>query len=87
MPDGEACNADGTLKDAAEMIWLHSPGSKSSPTISFSKRAHSDIDEDEVTSNKKTRVSIKSKTEKWMRLTVISCRKMAIANSMIKMHI
>jgi hypothetical protein len=57
MPDGEACNEDGTLKDAADMIWLHSPGSKSSP-VSFSKRARNDSDEDEVTSKKKTRVSI-----------------------------
>ena len=51
MPDGEACNVDGTLKDAAEMIWLHSPGSKS--PIPFSKRAHNDSDEDEITLKKK----------------------------------
>jgi len=24
-PDGEACNPDGTLKDAEEITWLHSP--------------------------------------------------------------
>jgi len=24
-PEGEACNADGTLKDASEMDWIHSP--------------------------------------------------------------
>ncbi len=24
-PDGEACNNDGTLKDASELEWLHSP--------------------------------------------------------------
>lgn len=67
-PDGEACNEDGTLKDASEMEWLNSPGSNSSP-IPFSKRAHNDSDEDEVTSKKKTCVSIKSKAEKRMRLT------------------
>ena len=63
MPDGEACNADGTLKDAAEMIWLHSPGSKSS-SIPFSKHACNDSDEDEVTWGKKTCVSIKSIAKK-----------------------
>ena len=62
MPDGEACNVDGTLKDAAEMIWLHSPGSKS--PIAFSKCAHNDSDEDEITLKKKTCVSIKSRAEK-----------------------
>jgi len=25
MPDGEACRPDGTLKDAHEIEWLHSP--------------------------------------------------------------
>jgi hypothetical protein len=24
-PEGEACNADGTLKDAEQMQWLNSP--------------------------------------------------------------
>ena len=24
-PDGEACNADGTLKDATEIEWINSP--------------------------------------------------------------
>ena len=24
-PDGEACNADGTLKDASEIEWYSSP--------------------------------------------------------------
>ena len=86
MPDGEACNADGSLKDAAKITWLHSPGSKSSP-LPFSKRAHSDSDEDEVTSKKKTRVSIESRAKKWMKLTVTSCRKMTIVNSMIKIEI
>lgn len=61
-PDGEACNNDGTLKDASEITWLHSPGS--SP-VSSSKRGHNDSsDEDEVTSKKKTRVSIKFGAEK-----------------------
>ena len=52
MLDGEACNVDGSLKDAAEMIWLHSPGSKSS-LIPFSKRTHNNSDEDEITLKKK----------------------------------
>jgi len=27
MPVGEACNDDGTLKDASEIQWEHSPSS------------------------------------------------------------
>ena len=52
QPDGKVCNADGTLKDASEITWLHSPGSKLSPAP-FSKHAHNDSDEDEVTLKKK----------------------------------
>ena len=58
-PNGEACNADGTLKDASKIIWVHSPtGSNSSP-IPFLKHAHNDSNEDEVTVKKKTCVSTK----------------------------
>ena len=63
-PDGEACNADGTLKDASEIEWLHSPGSKS-PPVSLSKRARNDTSSDaDGIAFKKTRVSIKSRAEK-----------------------
>lgn len=27
MPDGDACRPDGTLKDASEIEWQHSPSS------------------------------------------------------------
>ena len=63
-PDGEACNTNGTLRDASEMVWLYSP-SADSPSFSFSKRTHSNAsDKDEVTLKKKTCVSIKSRAEK-----------------------
>ena len=61
MPDGEACNVNGTLKEASEIMWLHSP-LNSSP-ISGSKRANNDGNEDEITSRKKTHVSIKSRVK------------------------
>ena len=47
------------LKDASEIIWVHSPtGSDSSP-IPFLKCTHNDSNEDEVTVKKKTCVSTK----------------------------
>lgn len=36
-PDGEACNADGTLKDASEMEWLNSPTDLAAPALPLSK--------------------------------------------------
>ncbi|KAJ3492900.1 hypothetical protein NLJ89_g11143 [Agrocybe chaxingu] len=43
IPEGEAVNADGTLKDASEMDWLHSPSDEKilEPSSSLQKRAHS----------------------------------------------
>ena len=55
MPDGEACNVDGTLKEASKIVWLHSPSNSSA--ISRSKRAHNDSGKDqsdEITLKKKT---------------------------------
>ena len=55
MPDGEACNVDGTLKEASEIVWLHSPSNSSA--ILWSKCAHNDSDKDqsdEITLKKKT---------------------------------
>ena len=57
MPDGEACNVDGTLKEASKIIWLHSPSNSSA--ILQSKCTHNDSDKDqsdEITLKKKTRV-------------------------------
>ena len=31
MPEGDACRPDGTLKDASEMEWLHSPSDLNPP--------------------------------------------------------
>jgi len=31
MPEGDACQPDGTLKDASEMEWLHSPSDLNPP--------------------------------------------------------
>jgi hypothetical protein len=39
-PDGEACNEDGTLKDASEMDWPDSPSEPAAPATL--KRAHGD---------------------------------------------
>ena len=36
-PDGEACNADRTLKDASEMEWLNSPTDLVAPALPSSK--------------------------------------------------
>jgi hypothetical protein len=37
--EGEACNADGTLKDASEMQWVNSP-SQITPVQSGQKRGY-----------------------------------------------
>ena len=54
-PIGDACNADGTLKDASEIDWLHSPSDENS---SFSKRTRSEefVNADRMNS-KRVRVS------------------------------
>ena len=57
-PFGEACNADGTLKDATEISWLNSPSDETRPTPSFSKRARS-VDAEQG-SSKRSRVSKKT---------------------------
>jgi hypothetical protein len=36
-PDGEACGDDGTLKDASEIKWVHSP-SQSHPALHDEKQ-------------------------------------------------
>jgi hypothetical protein len=63
--EGEACNADGTLKEAKEIQWLYSP-SDESPSALPAKRSHSDAlddgdegcsDADQLTKPKKRRVS------------------------------
>ena len=43
-PDGEACNADNTLKDASEIEWFHSP-SQITATWSTQKRVRGDNEE------------------------------------------
>ena len=51
-PVGEACNGDGTLKDASEMNWLNSPSDEMPPP--FSKRARSlDLDAQFIEGNTK----------------------------------
>ena len=40
-PDGEACNDDGTLKEASEMDWPDSPTDLAAPAT-LKRRAHSD---------------------------------------------
>jgi hypothetical protein len=57
-PVGEACNADGTLKEANKIVWLNSP-SDENPS-SFPKRAHtpeSDLQDLQQRNPKKVRVS------------------------------
>lgn len=78
-PIGEACNADGTLKDASEISWLHSPSEaaerederpppfyKRPPAPSFHKRTRSvDLDAQTVDVNsKRPRVSKNLSVEK-----------------------
>ena len=46
-PDGEACRDDGTLKDAHEIEWLHSP-SQSHPIIRGEKRKQDGDDSDSM---------------------------------------
>lgn len=41
-PIGEACNADGTLKEAREINWLDSPSDETPPSLPFSKRVRSE---------------------------------------------
>jgi len=43
-PDGEACNADNTLKDASEIEWFHSP-SQITATWSTQKQVRGDNEE------------------------------------------
>ena len=56
-PVGEAVRADGTLKDASEIEWIHSPTSATS--LPFLKRVHTDEDEAALPEllNKRARVS------------------------------
>ena len=57
-PVGEACNADGTLKEANEIVWLNSPSDENPP--GFLKCAHtpeSDLQDLQQRNPKKARVS------------------------------
>jgi len=60
-PDGEACCDDGTLKDASEMEWAHSP-SQSHPVLHGEKwkwsDGVSDGDVDDINVLPKTNVSM-----------------------------
>jgi hypothetical protein len=40
-PNGEACGDNGTLKDASEMEWVHSP-SQSRPVLQGKKQKRTD---------------------------------------------
>ncbi|KIL56940.1 hypothetical protein M378DRAFT_16608 [Amanita muscaria Koide BX008] len=44
-PVGEACNPDGTLKDASDMVWVNSPSDLTPPPLS-TKRGHDDTDDE-----------------------------------------
>ena len=41
-PDGEACNPDGTLKDAEQIKWLNSPSDSPPPFENHNKHALDD---------------------------------------------
>lgn len=61
-PDGEACNDDGTLKDASEIEWAHSPSqSHPGPVLYGEKRKRNDSvtdgDVDDIDVLPKTNVS------------------------------
>jgi len=59
-PDGEACNVDGTLKDATDMEWLNSPSQLlPSPPLKRLLDYDSDLDSDHEDQriNKKAQVS------------------------------
>ena len=59
-PDGEACNADGTLKDANEMQWLNSLSNEQPilPSKRFHENDDVDYQDDDEFLTKKLRVSI-----------------------------
>ncbi|KAM6503724.1 hypothetical protein JOM56_000667 [Amanita muscaria] len=46
-PVGEACNPDGTLKDASDMVWVNSPSDLTPPPLS-TKRGHDDTDDENL---------------------------------------
>lgn len=52
--EGEACNPDGTLKDASEITWIHSPSNMSPPPLPKQMRDDTDL---EQVMTKKARVS------------------------------
>ncbi len=65
-PEGEACNPDGTLKDADKIEWLNSPSDEAAPAAPLpsenpSKHAvhvYDDVDEsDDKRVTKRRRVS------------------------------
>jgi len=57
-PDGHACDADGRLKDAQDIEWLHSPSDSFPPPLPAMKRALDDEDEGtDLRPAKNTRVS------------------------------
>ena len=47
--DGEACNADGTLKEAEEMVWPNSPSDvPMDPSATMNRLRNGDQDDDVV---------------------------------------
>jgi hypothetical protein len=61
-PDGEACNDDGTLKDASQMDWINSPSdATTAPVLKHLLDSDDESDDDEEMSlprkTKKPRVS------------------------------
>ena len=58
-PKGEACNPDGTLKDADKVEWLNSPLDLVPPSLeNFSKHVIDDeINDDDAPVTKRRRVS------------------------------
>ena len=57
-PDGDACNPDGTLKDAWDIKWQHSPSESIPLSLPATKRMLDDKDDGaDLRAAKKIRVS------------------------------
>ena len=57
-PIGEACNTDGTLKDASEIDWLNSPSDEMPQAPALLKRTRSvDLNTESDVNSKRPRVS------------------------------
>ena len=72
-PDGEACNADGTLKDANEIQWLNSPSDEQPilPSKRFYENDDVDYQDDDEFPTKKLCVSINH----WYKIKTINSPK------------